>query len=238
MSDAHLVPPRPVFFDGPGTLRFVVEAVDGRRSATWSVVGHANTEDVYIGLRQVMSEIELSLHSRTWRLALTAHGARNLPAGQDRVLYRWHPTEELAPGWQRAFTLMIPTSSLSFVPPEKKPKGGATVAVFPAPHGDWALRFDTLLGMPERGKLIVNDAVAEVGSMTLSSGKVVWVVASEVQLKPAYRQRLREIRAESHAGSLAQGIPDQRTWAWGVDDNDGGPTMVDLGEPRMGLMSE
>src|SRR5882762_11962250 len=83
------VPPTQVL-DKPGTIRWAVGSEAGPRSMAWNVVGHTTANDVFIGLRERMHEIKLSLHSAKWRMAYTESGRKlHLPDGADRVLTRW-----------------------------------------------------------------------------------------------------------------------------------------------------
>ena len=59
-----------------GTLRFALGSAHGARSNIWSVIGHQNTDDVYVGARDTLPMAKLSLHeSGKWRRALTAQEA-------------------------------------------------------------------------------------------------------------------------------------------------------------------
>ena len=224
MSDELLVPPTPVLFPGNRKLRFRVEGQDGLRSGTWNVIAHRNTDDVYLGLRARMGDVKLSLHRATWRMALTEPGARDLPAGQDRVLTRWAPTPERGGGWRRAVTIAIPTSSLATHPGEAGMTG--RVSVYPAPRPGWGLRFDVLLGAADHQGLTVQAVAGEVGRLQLASGAIVWVITSEVPVEPAYEQWLQQIR--DWAATRAGAAQEPRAWAW-ASEVDGGPVLFDLG---------
>ena len=123
-----VTPPLPIVEPPDRTLRFVVFDPDGATSATWNVVAHRNTDDVYLGPRAQMHLVKLSLHKGTWRVAYTAQSTRVAPGG-DRVLSRWAPTPELGPGWRRAATVVVPRSSM-FPDPEPDTRRGCAV-----PHG-------------------------------------------------------------------------------------------------------
>src|SRR5215217_4160780 len=62
------------------------------RSQVWSVKGHKNTDDVYLGLRDRMDLVKLSFHRGTWRLAYTLEAASQVvPDGEDRKIQDWMP---------------------------------------------------------------------------------------------------------------------------------------------------
>ncbi len=217
--------PSPVLFPADRKLRFRVEDRNGLKSATWTVIGHKNTDDVYIGLRVRMHEVKLSLHRSTWRLAFTQQAAQHLASDSDRLLTRWSPTESLGSGWRRGGTVAVPTSSLATH--EDEDAMGGRVSVYPAPPSGFGLRFDVLLGDSNHGDLTVNGAIGEVGRMHFTSGAVCWVVAIEVPVDALYEQGLQRLRSIEAAGSQAYSAP--RGWAWGCSDDDDGPVLIDLG---------
>lgn len=135
------VPPPPQVLNRPGVIRWAVGLPVGPRSHTWSVVGHSGGDDVFIGLRNRMSEIKLSLHPAKWRLAYTEQAAgQYVPDGVDRVLTRWERTAETVSGWRRAATIVIAPSNLGPGYPERRVKGGGAVAFYPATNAGWGLR--------------------------------------------------------------------------------------------------
>ena len=90
------------------------------------VFGARNADDIYIGARQPLGDVKISLHkSGIWRLAHTKEAAERLNLGvADRLLRRWNPPAPVALGWTHSATIEIPT--LAFQRPwiEKKPKDG------------------------------------------------------------------------------------------------------------------
>lgn len=88
------------------------------------------------------------------------------------------------------------------------------------------MRFDALLGVPDHGKLTINDCVGDVGRMTMSSGAAVWIVANECPVDAEYEAGLAELRR-----LVVESIPDPsetRGWAWGWLHEDGAPALFDL----------
>lgn len=220
-------PPEPMLEPRDRKLRFAVKDQAGNSSATWSVIGHQRTDDVYIGARTHMREVKLSLHRTTWRLAMTEQAAARLPPSVDRVLTRWTPPAEIGPGWRFGATIVVPTSCLSPVP-ELTPKG--RVSIFPAPSPGWGLRFDVLLGEPDHGELTITNAVGEVGRSTLLSGLAVWVVVTEHRLDAVYEAGVQQVRAGAALRAAERGDVSQlRGCAWGVAQDDGHPVILDLG---------
>jgi hypothetical protein len=220
------VPPKQVL-DKPGTIRWAVGSEAGPRSMAWNVVGHTTANDVFIGLRERMHEIKLSLHSAKWRMAYTESGRKlHMPDGADRVLTRWEHTPELVRGWRRGATIVFALSNLGRGYSEKQVKGGGAVSFYPLPAEGWGLRFDVMLGAPDCDDITIRDAAADVGRVTLSSGAVVWVVATEVPVDATFEAGLAEVRRSAIAAY--GGGPTARGWAWGTADEDDGPILIDL----------
>ena len=135
----------------------------GPRSNTWSVIGSKNSDDVYIGARQVLRAAKLSLHaSGRWRHAMTAEEAarRMVTEGEDRVMNRWEPPTPIGTGWVHAARIAVPSSSLRpGLAPEGQPRRG-TVSFWNVEPGQREVRFDVLiasagsppLGCPQRNR--------------------------------------------------------------------------------------
>jgi hypothetical protein len=225
---APLVPPPPQYIDAPGVIRWAVGSPDGPRSQSWSVVGHGNTDDVYVGLRSHMGETKLSLHPAKWRLALTEQAAAHhgLPSEVDRVVTRWTQPPEVASGWRHGATIVVPTSHLGPGYPEPRVKRGGSVAWFPAPPAGQGLRFDVMLGAAGREDLTVLDCVGEVGRINLRSGAGVWVVATQFEVDPEREAGLATLRTRIRSEIPPDG--EWRGWAWGDNDEDGGPLLLDI----------
>jgi hypothetical protein len=231
-DDGMLQAPKQIVDPKDRTIRFRVEDDAGLSSATWVVKGSKNGDDVYIGARAIMSEIKLSLHSGTWRMAYTAESthAKTLGPDQDRLLTRWAVTsDDLTHGWRHALTITIPPSSLCKLPPDPSPS--ARTAVYLAPENGWGMRFDVLLGDPDehRSGLTVVSA-GNVGRLTLRTGRAVWVVATDVPVTAEYERQVELAREAARAHPTPDAI--RRGWAWGSDPADGHPGIIDLGDLR------
>lgn len=223
-----LSPPPPQMLDRPGTIRWAVGSPEGPRSQTWNVVGHEKKNDVFVGLRDRMANIKLSLHPAKWRLAYTRQaGPEYVEEGQDRLIARFDKPDELSPGWRHGCTIVITNSNLGLGPfQEKKVKRGE-VAFFPAPDDPFGLRFDLYLGQPDAtGSLTFNDSVGTVGMMTLRSGLRVGIVAHEVPVNDVYEAGLKQLRESASTGLSAE--DGARGWAFGPSQDDGAPVVIDL----------
>jgi hypothetical protein len=222
------VPPHPQVYDRPDTIRWAVGSPVGPRSSTWNVVGNAKTDDVYLGVRDRIGEIKVSLHPVKWRLAYTELGqTRYGTDGIDRVLFRWEKPPEFHPGWRRGATVVFAHSNLGAGYPEKPVKQGV-VAFYPVRQAGWGLRFDLMLGAPSRDdNVVVEGAAAEVGRMTLSSGVMVWIVVTEVKTDDDFEANMAQLRRDSIRRS-GGGSPTLRGWGWGADGADGVPVLYDL----------
>lgn len=221
-----LVPPQPQVLDRPGTIRWAVGSPVGPRSHTWSVVGHPNTNDVFVGIRDHMHVMKLSLHESKWRMALTKEAAaQHLPPDTDRVVTRWNQPGEMAQGWRHAACIIVTASNMGHGYPEKRVKRGR-VSWFPAPEYPFVIRFDVMLKRPDAEPLTVGESLGEVGRMTMRSGAGVWIVGTEFATTTDYEARMANLRSEV-MGSVPEGTAKVRGWAWGEID-EGVPQLVDL----------
>lgn len=203
------------------TLRFRVRNANDEESAIWSVIGEAATDDVYLCIRDFMGEIGLDLGRDTWQLAMSEYGAQRIPDGEGRMRVRWAP--DLGRGWYRGATVIVPSCCIHHLPP---PPTGDDVATLSAPPPGWGLRFDVLLGTADRESLSFT-GVEEVGQLALSDDNLVRVVATELPIDATYERGIISMcRGIERQGRCASG---PRGWAWGVDDGEGGPVLVDLG---------
>lgn len=115
-----LTPARSV---GPGKpIRFVVMAPDGSRSSTWRVWTSRNHLDAYITCRAVARDWKVSLHeSGRWQHGFVSleKAKRFHPTVQTRHVDTWSKPDEMAPGLQRAFTIVVPDTELRRFAPEE-----------------------------------------------------------------------------------------------------------------------
>lgn len=171
--------PTPLLLDGKGTLRWAVwDTPTARRSRTWAAkadTNQRNQDSVYIGTRDSMKDIKLSIHGDYWRLALTKSAADRL-GGVERGTSLYEPTCEIAPGWRRALAILTP--STVFRPDFEEPKtsDGGPVLRLESPRRPLHMRFDVLVAdpsaqsdPPETGE---NQSV--VGGVTFASGRRLW----------------------------------------------------------------
>jgi hypothetical protein len=202
--------PAPQTRERGGTIRWAVGSLDGLRSQSWNVVGSAAYDDVYIGLRTQMGVIKLSLHqSGQWRMAWTEDGAQGigLPEGQDRVITRWSPPQELKPGWRHAVTVLVTPDSLALPRPEKRL---GRVPFYPPPNPDGELRFDVMLGAPG-AELTITGAI-EVGTLQLPSGGMIGVCLHHEST--TLGSAAKDVRAKM-LSATQYGARRTRALAWG-----------------------
>lgn len=218
--------PAPQRFSCGGTIRWAVGEPNGLRSQSWNIVGSSTDDDVYIGPRQQMGAIKLSLHrSGRWRMAWSEEYANSvgIPEGEDRVLGRWEPPGELRPGWQHAVTILVVRESLGLQRPEKRLN---TVAFFPPPNPGDVLGFRVLLGAANSA-LEVTGAV-EVGTLQLPSGGMIGVCMRSDPITLELATTIREVRAQMLRAVTAVGARGNQAFAWGRFDN-GAVCLLDPG---------
>jgi hypothetical protein len=235
--------PDPTILPAGGKLRFALGSDQGARSSVWSVVSHKNTDDIYIGARDVLGIAKLSLHeSGKWRRALTDREAerRNLPDDVDRVLSRWEVPEPIADGWLRAVSIAIPSSSVQIHPvPLKQPKRG-TISFYEIDEGSHQIRFEVLIKSANASDLQVENVHAKVGRIQLPGGGCICVFAAElVAVDSRAEADIETLRRASRNRYIDEmGLEEFRKYkvpvgaGWGFRDDDGRPVIIDLGDLR------
>jgi len=189
-----------------GGTRWAVGSKEGPRSAVWRI--WANRNDVYLSARYAASDYKVSLHaSGKWRVAFTEHHLTRpqplLSAGSDRALDRWDRPDEFAPGWTRAFLIMIPVSEV--VPPAVPvDKPDEVVWIEPPPLNSVA-HFDVVLSAPDaRGARDGRGFAAPEGYtettevvtlFDLPNGERVWLLLHAEPTDAAFWAPMDEVRA-------------------------------------------
>lgn len=207
---------------GPGgTIRWAVGRPEGPRSGTWNITTAANSRDVFIGARETLGAVKLTLHPTMWRLAhLEKYAEANLPPGQDRLIRRWPPAPEAVQGWRPALFVLVGSSLLGPPRPEKAPKRG-TIAWWPDPGPGGLVSFKLLLGAPQRPPMLAGPGMYAVGTAGLSDGHQVYLLAQYGPAGEGFERSVQERRAH-----VAQSPSDAGPWAWSTT-GEGVPSMLD-----------
>jgi hypothetical protein len=207
-------------------------------------VGGKNGDEVYLAARDVMGSAKLSMHSSgRWRWAMTSQEAarQQLAAHEDRVMLRWEVPAPVAAGWIRAATLSIPSLAIRPLGQEKIPRKGdiAFWTVEPKPCEVW---FDIFIKSPGAPELSARNVTELVGSIGLPGGGAIWVVGTEWEAPIATEAKIIELRRQARDIHVRQrGIESYNSLkaptgaAWGRDDSDGRPVVIDLGDLRAGV---
>jgi uncharacterized protein YfaT (DUF1175 family) len=174
-----------------------------------------NQNDVYIAARVAASEMKVSLHgSGVWRDAFTEkHLAREnalIDSSRDRAVDRWSRPPEFAPGWTRAFAIIVPSSEV--VPSEVEiAKPDDIIWIDPLPEG-WETHLTVLLSAPgatgSEGRGFATAVGREnftevVTRLELANGEHVWVVAHAEQMTEESRLNLEALRESILSGGAA-----------------------------------
>lgn len=226
-------------------LRFALGTAEGTRSTIWTVFGSRNSDDVYVGARDALPMAKLSLHqSGRWRRALMQQGAaqQNLPTDVDRVFQRWEVPEAFGDGWIHAVTITIPGSSIQAAPPPVKPLKQGTINFYQLDPGSHQARFDILIKNAGAPDLRVENIHAQVGRLELPSGGCAWVFATELTAvdhrAEADIENLRNLSRGHMIERLGlEGFQEYEKpvgAGWGFSNDNGRPTIIDLGDLKVG----
>lgn len=176
------------------SLRFAVESRAGRRSNVWSLFASKYTPDYYLVGRASRGSTKVSFHaSGRWSNSYIADGAMppGLPAGASRHRELWQAPPEFAPGIRRAYTIIAPAPDLRPVSDTARKR---VILVTPEDDETW-VTFSIWQVSPDlNGELTWHEDVRLVGTIPLSDGGTVVVLAEPVDPKEGLGRRVRESR--------------------------------------------
>jgi hypothetical protein len=210
-------------------LRFRVANDQGRFGSSWTVRSSRSGGDVVVSHREAGGHVHATLHAGPpgeWHFALTPSGSDS-PPDEPRYLGIVRNPDEVAPGWQHAMRISVPTDELRANWVEDAAVR-PLVTVRPWDAFD-AVSIDIFLGDQTRSDLLVTPSIL-VGEIERGDSGTVAVVARPEQVaEPLRTVRANEVE-QSVAGIRAAGWPGNQTTRFvlfGVHD-DGYLTQVEL----------
>jgi hypothetical protein len=176
-----------------------------------------------------MSAVKLSIHEDYWQFAFTQEAIRGLPPGMPRQLARFVPSADVAPGWQRAVIILVPTTALSR-PRNSDADLDSDIQWWPSPPSYQHFQFHVLIGAPDADRnATVKDMVGTVGFIKLSTGHLVGVLATVVPLNAAELEMIEAERSSAFSTPLNDPVS---IVSWGEAVDDGTPHLIDIGGTR------
>ncbi len=184
-------------------VRFAVGMPDGPRSAVWRVWMNERRDDVYIAARGLASELKVSLHPDYWYYGFTDHhvkkGSPFLAPGEDRKRSVWERPPEFAPGWTRAFVILVPGSEVVAAP--GRYEGSEAVWLPRAPDGE-VTNFTVLLSKSGAARGQRGFPTAEgyennselITRLDLTTGEKLWVIAHNAPLDDLTAKLVENVR--------------------------------------------
>jgi hypothetical protein len=224
-----------------GRVWFAVGTPGGPRSTVWELNG--DKHDVYIAARSLRYDYKISLHgSGCWRCAFTDKAHPLVPPQGDRATSKWKRPIEIAPGWTRAFSIIVPaTEVVEARSPVMSPENVAWIA---SPCIDSAVHFTVLLSAPGakgsdgRGfatAMGYGDETRVITAFDLDDGERVWLVYHVEPMIESHHAWLDQIRKtlQPSALEIARGTPDTDLRLFGFGDfPDGTRFFVDVAVPE------
>ena len=186
----------------PGsTIRFRVEAPDGRRSDTWRVWGRRNTSDIYVASRPTAGKFKTSLHPTVTTFGFTTEGAiREGHPAKDRTFSRLQGHPDRVPGWTVPFVVVFPVEHLQVL--DSKDKAGTVVVPTSVGHDGVVVEVwvEDVRAQPFTMETL------HVASMDLTDGRKIHVLAHHVDLPwdptVEFQQSIAECREAARAKDL------------------------------------
>ncbi len=195
----------------PGsTIRFFVEAPDGRRSNTWRVWGSPNGSDIYIADRTTVKTFKTSLHPTVTTFGLTTEGAnsKGYPV-KDRTFSRLQGHPGRVPGWTVPCIVVFPVEHLQVL--DSKDKLGTVV--IPTAVGHDGVVVEIWVQDVKARPFIME--ILHVASMDLPDKRKIHVLAHHVDLpwdpSVEFQQSIAEMRDAAKAKNLPPETPLRAT---------------------------
>lgn len=229
----EIEPPPPAILDGPGVVRFAAGSELGPRSFTWRVSGVSNgagSDDIYIGTRQTMGTVKVSLHDanpRTGepprtilRFTREFREANQLPNEPLAVIEQ---AASAAPGWRHELTIATPSVTFGTFAETPPLKPRESVQWWPPEQPPYELAFHLYVGdSTERADLGINDHIGEVARIPMSNRRLLWIVANSEVMTDAVREEItRHVTGLSTDPTVAHPFTLTRR-------GDGVPVLLDL----------
>ncbi|OBA98288.1 hypothetical protein A5666_22885 [Mycolicibacterium fortuitum] len=194
-------PPEPVVLPGPGTVRWAAGDPTGLRSFTWRAQGVSNgrgRDDIYINTRQTGGAVKISLHDADDKgrppatfLAFTQDYGEAHDLDQRRLVAMPQRTL-VARGWRHELTIATPTITFGTFPETPPLKRSETIQWWPAPTDGEQLSFHVYVGDPDRDGVTLSGHIGDVARMTLSNGRVLWIIANSEPMPDATRAAIEK----------------------------------------------
>lgn len=163
-------------------------------------------------------------------MAYTAAEAKRLGLKVDRVVHRYVPPKELAPGWRLACSIEIPESSIS----TKSVPAEPGVQWWPYPGKGFALMFNLYLTATDdadrAGLPMISAGFA--GSFFAAGGGSGFLNADEEDVIGGHEALIQNARDELYRNQVALGEDtDQDNFTWGLATNNEieVPRLLDIG---------
>lgn len=184
-----------------GAVRFAVAADDGKRSASWIVWTSKNSDDVYLAARSTAGISKVSLHhTGSWQYGFTEQGARTwVQLGQSRHVSIWPRPDPFAPGFYKAFQIVVPDCELRSWPHGVTEPHASKVVMLPSAGEDSAACVDCFFAPDTTWRLDPVDPVIDVARLKLSGGGVFVVMARKIHWLGVDRRWLDSYRAPALA---------------------------------------
>lgn len=169
------------------SLRFAAGSQDHPRSSVWTMVSSTKKDDIYVGTRQSMRMMKLSLHaSGIWRYAFTQASGAVFEDTGDRVGGRWVRPLAFTKGWIQGPSIVIPHTGTDDLLTELDESRSKATVWIPGPAEGWALHFTLLLAdetVRSTSPAPISDGDVKVGGLARPKGRSVWIYARDVSME-------------------------------------------------------
>jgi hypothetical protein len=199
----EIEPPPPAILDGPGVVRFAAGSESGPRSLTWRVSGVSNSagsDDIYVGTRQTMGNVKISLHDvnpRTGEPPRTilrfTHEFREANQLPNAPLAIIEQAALVAPGWRHELTIATPSVTFGTFAETPPLKPEETVQWWTPEQPPHEIAFHLYVGdSTDRADLTINNHIGEVAQIPMSNGRCLWIIANSEVMSDEVREAITQ----------------------------------------------
>ncbi len=214
------------------TVRFVVGAPDGRRSAEWRVwtgSGKKVTDELYLAPRQRAGEFKFSLHSNNYaQLGYIERAREALRPGDRHTIDRWElPQTTIIAHWRAALCIWFPESELRVVTGDSL---SSSVIEIPAAPPGQATAVMAMIGTDAASA----KALELVGVLDQASGGKIALVHLPIRIDPLLVPAL-QAREASQIPLQIPGFEPTEPFTWElIPGKEGHRLVVEFAPPQRG----
>lgn len=215
------------------TLRIGIGTPEAPFVSSWRI--WTQKSETYLACRQMAGVQKVSLHSSgIWTAAFTTQSGVEIPKVGNRRSHRWERPAEFASGWVQGPVIDVSRVDTRHDLPGPPHSDGKPITWLPAPQIRHKLQIAVLFSTEPGAKPDPKWYAATIGSLPLSNGETVWVMASELPMNQNDRRqsfRVRDVEVgpgKVRVGARIEPGKVSASVTWITTSPDGPPMLVQV----------